>query len=88
MPHETPMTLFTVDQLVIEASLSMKEFAERAGLELKRATAIYWGRWTPSPKEREKIAKGLKVKVSEVSWGHTMTPRNVRNHQFGMKEDF
>ena len=28
------------------------------------------------------------VEVDDVSWGHTMAPRNIRYHQFGMKEDF
>jgi hypothetical protein len=28
------------------------------------------------------------VGVDQISWGHTMNPRNVRYHRFGLKEDF
>ena len=33
-------------------------------------------------------AVALGVSVETISWGHTMNPRNVRYHRFGLKEDF
>ena len=48
----------------------------------------HWGRWTPSPDERAAIAAALGVRVEEVSWGHSMNPRNIRYHRFGLKESF
>jgi len=37
---------------------------------------------------REKLAAALGLPVTEISWGHTMSPRNVRYGRFGLKEDF
>jgi len=34
------------------------------------------------------LAAALDVPISEVSWGHTMNPRNVRYHRYGLKENF
>jgi hypothetical protein len=50
--------------------------------------AIVDGRWLASPAERAAIAAALGVAVETISWGHTMNPRNVRYHRFGLKEDF
>jgi len=46
------------------------------------------GRWTPSPAERQKVAQVFGVSADEVAWGHTMDPRNIRYHRYGMKEEF
>ena len=78
----------TVDVLLEELGLSLVELAARARIVPERMEAIADGRWTPSPAEREKIAAALGVAVTEISWGHTMNPRNVRYHRFGLKEDF
>lgn len=78
----------TVDVLFDELQLSLEEFATRARLATERAAAIIDGRWTPSPAEREKIAAAFDLPVDQISWGHTMNPRNVRYHRFGLKEDF
>ena len=78
----------TVDLLFEESGLSVEEVAERANLTEERVEAIGVGRWTPSPVERAKIAQAFGVSVDEVSWGHTVDPRNVRYRRFGMPEDF
>ena len=49
-------------------------------------TAIVLGRWTPSPKERQWIADVFQVPVQEVSWGHTIDPRNLRYRRYGFQE--
>jgi transcriptional regulator with XRE-family HTH domain len=77
----------TIDVLFDELQLSVEEVAERSGLSAPRVEAIALGRWTPSPAERARIATALGVAVETISWGHTMTPRNVRYHRFGFKED-
>ena len=43
---------------------------EGSGLEENRVTAIYLGRWTPSPQERKAIANAVGVEPSEIAWGH------------------
>jgi transcriptional regulator with XRE-family HTH domain len=78
----------TVEHLLEETKLTIEELAERARMEPDRAAAIADGRWTPSPKERERIAAAFGLAVAEISWGHTMNPRNVRYRRFGLKENF
>jgi transcriptional regulator with XRE-family HTH domain len=78
----------TVEHLFQELGLTLPDVVERSGLTRERVEAILDGRWTPSPKERQKIAGAFGVPVEEVSWGHTMNPRNIRYGRFGLKEDF
>lgn len=78
----------TIDVLLEELDLVVDELADRSGLDYERVAAIVDGRWLPSPVEREKIAVVLGMAPAEISWGHTMSPRNVRYHRFGLKEDF
>ena len=78
----------TIDLLFEKSGLSLPELAERSHLEESRVADILTGRWTPSPKDREKIAAALDIAADEISWGHSMAPRNIRYHRFGLKEDF
>jgi len=78
----------TIDILFDESQLTIEDIAERSGLTPQRVEAIAVGRWTPSPAERQKIAAAFGVSVDEVSWGHSMEPRNIRYHRFGLKENF
>jgi hypothetical protein len=81
-------TVKTVDVLLEESGLWIEDIAERSNLAEERVEAIALGRWTPSPHERVRIAQALSISVDEVSWGHTMDPRNVRYRRFGLSEDF
>lgn len=78
----------TVEHLFEETGLAIEEISERSGLEVARVAAIAEGRWTPSPQERERIAGAFGVEVADVSWGHTMNPRNIRYRRHGLKENF
>ena len=78
----------TVDVLLEELDIYVDELAKRCGLEAERVGAIVDGRWLPSPHERAAIAAVLAMPPEEISWGHTMSPRNVRYHRFGLREDF
>ncbi|MBI5761196.1 MAG: helix-turn-helix transcriptional regulator [Planctomycetales bacterium] len=78
----------TIDLLFEESGLTIDEIAERAQLSIERMEAIAVGRWTPSPDDRRRIAEAFGIPVDEVSWGHTMDPRNIRYHRFGLKENF
>ncbi len=78
----------TIDILFEETQLTIEDIAERARLTSERVEAIVVGRWTPSPSERQKIAAAFGVSIDDVSWGHSMEPRNVRYHRFGLKENF
>jgi len=78
----------TVDALMEELGLWVEDIALKTNLSEQRIEAITLGRWTPSPSERAQIARVLAVDVEEVSWGHSMDPRNIRYRRFGLKEDF
>ena len=51
-------------------TLAAGELVERSGLERTRVMAIYLGRWTPSPAERDRLAGVLGVSKDEITWGH------------------
>jgi len=68
--------------------MTVERLAEAARLPVERVAAIAEGRWTPSPDDRERIAAAFGLPVSEISFGHTMNPRNVRYRRFGLKENF
>ncbi|MCA9265277.1 MAG: hypothetical protein KDA60_15560 [Planctomycetales bacterium] len=78
----------TVDRLLEERQIPLTLLVERSGLEKTRVEAIVAGRWLASPSERAAIALGLGATVDDIDWGHTMSPRNVRYHQFGLHERF
>ncbi len=74
----------TVDVLIDRLSIPIAQLSETTGLSAERITAIVDGRWMPSPDERTKIAGAIGVAVEAVSWGHTMSPRNVRYRRYGL----
>ena len=78
----------TIDLLFEETQFTIEDVAERARLLPERVEAIAVGRWTPSPEERRRIALAFGVSADDISWGHTMDPRNIRYHRFGLKENF
>ena len=78
----------TVEHLIEQTGLTYQAIADRAGLEVERVAAIAEGRWTPSPDERTRMAAAFGVPVAEISFGHTMNPRNIRYGRFGLKENF
>lgn len=59
-----------VSDLCMEQSLTPKILAERAGLDEQRVLAIVMGRWTPSPEERDRIARVFGRTREEIVWGH------------------
>ena len=78
----------TVEHLFELTGMAVEDVAEKAGLQVERVAAIAEGRWTPSPDERARIAAAFGVPVEEVSWGHSMNPRNIRYRRHGLKENF
>jgi len=73
----------TLEHLFEETGLTLEDLAERAALPLERVEAMVTGRWLPSPSERRRMAEAFGVPVEEISWGHTMDPRNIRFRRFG-----
>jgi len=59
-----------VDQLCIEAGITVQQLAERSKLDEQRVLAIALGRWTPSPDERDAIAAVFGLTRDQIAWGH------------------
>jgi transcriptional regulator with XRE-family HTH domain len=78
----------TVEHLFEETGFSVEDVAERSGLSMERVAAIAEARWTPSPDDRERMAAAFGVPAAEISWGHSMNPRNIRYRRFGLRENF
>ena len=78
----------TIDLLFEETGLTIAEIAKRTQLSEERIEAIAVGRWTPSPDERQRLATAFGIAIEDISWGHTMAPRVVRYHRFGLREGF
>ncbi|MCA9099600.1 MAG: helix-turn-helix transcriptional regulator [Pirellulales bacterium] len=78
----------TIDLIIEERRISLEELSASSRLDERRVLAIVSGRWTPSPLERQRLAEALGVAVADVSWGHTVNPRNIRYFQHGLEEGF
>ncbi|HLQ45767.1 MAG TPA: helix-turn-helix transcriptional regulator [Planctomycetaceae bacterium] len=82
------MPMKTIDLLFEETGLTIEEIAKRTQLSAERIEAIAVGRWTPGPDERQRLATAFGISIEDISWGHTMAPRVVRYHRFGLREGF
>lgn len=69
-----------VSELCERANLSIAQLIDRSGLEEARVAAIFMGRWTPSPAERQKIAAVFGVTVEEIAWGHKTPIQHLYGH--------
>lgn len=70
----------SVHALCKQRGLSLLELTDKTGLDMTKVRAIYLGRWTPSPEEREKIAAALEVSVDDVAWGHETPIQHIYGH--------
>jgi len=70
----------SVDELCKLRGMSFDELVEKSGLERTRVLAIYVGRWTPSPAERDRIAAALGVTKDQITWGHKTPIQHIYGH--------
>ena len=70
----------SVEELCQQRGISFDELVEKSGLERTRVMAIYLGRWTPSPAERDKIAAVFNVTKDDVTWGHKTPIQHIYGH--------
>jgi len=63
----------SVAELCQENKINYEQLVEASGLGHDRVAAILLQRWTPSPKERDKIAAALGTTRDTIAWGH-VTP--------------
>lgn len=70
----------TVALLCHEKGLDTRQLAEQSGLDDQRVLAIVLGRWTPSPAERDAIAKVFGLTREQIIWGHTTPIQHIYGH--------
>jgi len=70
---------FSVKELCQQKGVSLLSLAERSGMDLKRLQAIYLGRWTPTPTQRDKVAQALETSSGDIAWQHS----NAVEHFYG-----
>lgn len=68
-----------------ERGLDEIELAECASLDVKIVVAIVAGRYTTSPRQREKIAGALQLGESDIRWSGAVEVDHMYGHgpQFG-----
>jgi hypothetical protein len=72
--------LKSVDELCAQHRLDHRQLAERSGLEETRVLAIVLGRWTPSPVERDCVAKVFGLTRDQIAWGHKTPIQHIYGH--------
>ena len=70
----------SVAELCEAESLTIEQLAKKTGLEQQRLLAILLGRWTPSPTERETVARALDVTIADITWGHKTPIQHIYGH--------
>jgi transcriptional regulator with XRE-family HTH domain len=71
---------WTVRQLCEQHRISVRELAEKSGVDEHRVLAIVLGRWTPSPEDRQRIAAVFGVAKETIVWGHTTPIQHIYGH--------
>lgn len=70
----------SVAELCQSRQVSFAQLVERSGLDEGRVSAIFLGRWTPSPADRQKIADVFDVSVEDIAWGHKTPIQHLYGH--------
>ena len=70
----------SVAELLHKHQIDVAELTNRAGLDESKVLAIVMGRWTPSPKERERIASVFEVTIDDITWGHKTPIQHIYGH--------
>jgi transcriptional regulator with XRE-family HTH domain len=70
----------TVAQLCDEHKINAQELAAKSGIDESRAVAILTGRWTPSPAERDAVAKVFGLTRDRIVWGHVTPIQHIYGH--------
>ena len=67
-------------ELCEKHQMTIAQIANKTGLDEGRVYAIYLGRWTPAPNERQKIAEVFQTSVDDISWGHKTPVQHIYGH--------
>ena len=77
--------MHTVAHWMSLRGIDLLALQQAAALDDRTATAILEGRYTPSPRQRQRIAAALEVEPDEISWDHAAGVEHMYGHgpQFG-----
>jgi ribosome-binding protein aMBF1 (putative translation factor) len=78
------MTARTVKEWIDERGLTAQQLAEQARVDESVVRHLIAGQWTPSPQQRERLAKALGITTDEIRWGHS----NPVDHMYGHGPQF
>jgi transcriptional regulator with XRE-family HTH domain len=70
----------SVPVLCEEHGITVPELAAKTGIEESRVLAIAAGRWTPSPAERDAVAKVFGLTRDQIVWGHVTPIQHIYGH--------
>lgn len=70
----------SISELCEVQHITLAQLIDRCGIDASRTTAIYLGRWTPSPSERQRIADVFGVAVADIAWGHKTPIQHIYGH--------
>ena len=70
----------SVEQLCQEHGISVHELTAKCGLDEGRVLAIVTGRWTPSPAERDAVARVFGLTREQIVWGHVTPIQHIYGH--------
>ncbi len=75
----------TLAQWLNERGMDVAKLVESSGLDQRVVESIVAGRYTTSPKQRERIAVALGVSVDHIQWGQAVEVHHMYGHgpQFG-----
>jgi transcriptional regulator with XRE-family HTH domain len=78
-------TVKTLAAWMVEQGISLPELIEASGVEERVIEAIMYGRYTPSPEQRQRLSAVLGIAPDQVVWGHVTEVSHVYGHgpQFG-----
>jgi hypothetical protein len=75
-----PETPKTVEELCAERGIDARRLAELALIDEQRVLAIFLGRWTPSPQERDRISAVFGLNRDQIAWGHKTPIQHIYGH--------
>ena len=79
--HKHPSDFMkSISRYIEEKRVNIDELISASGLDRKLVKAIIAGHYTPSPKERARLATFLGVGTDEISWGHSINVRHLRGN--------
>ena len=70
-------TTKSLAQLCLSRSMDLRTLAEQSGVDEQRLMAIVLGRWTPSPEDRDAVAKVFSLTRDDIAWGHKTAIQHI-----------